>query len=105
MKKLNSWFEISEEEYIWYILQGYDIEVGERNVAWKLDGEEHREDGPAYIDISGYQSWWLKGKRHREDGPAIIFASGNIEWYLNDIKYSRHEFKLMLGRNKNVNER
>jgi len=68
MKKLNSWFEIDEKQYMWYILQGYHIFVGESFVCWMLNGKRHRIDGPAYI--------W-------EDGPAYtIWADGTQEWWV-----------------------
>jgi hypothetical protein len=56
MKKLNSWFEIDEKEYMWYILKGYTITSESDNtyVVWKMDGKTHRTDGPAVIDSDGY---------------------------------------------------
>ena len=29
----------------------------------------------------GHLFWWLNGERHREDGPAIEYADGTREWY------------------------
>ena len=29
---------------------------------WYLNGELHREDGPAYEHLDGYKEWWLNGK-------------------------------------------
>ena len=51
---------------------------------WYLNGQLHREDGPAVIYADGTQYWWLNGQLHREDGPAIIYADGTQEWCLND---------------------
>ena len=84
MKKLNSWFEIGSMEYMTYILFGYEIEADEVLVTWFLNGQVHREDGPAVIWADGGQEWWLNGQRHREDGPAVIWADGGQEWWLND---------------------
>ncbi len=28
---------------------------------WLKNGSRHREDGPAYIGLSGYKQWWLNG--------------------------------------------
>jgi len=50
---------------------------------WYLDGNLHREDGPAIEYSSGYKSWHLNGKLHREDGPAVEYDSGYKSWYLN----------------------
>lgn len=113
--KLNSWFEIDEQEYLVYILRGYEIIVDKEYVQWLLNGKCHREDGPAVIRSNGTQSWWLNGKRHRENGPAIIYkygtqswwlngqrhredgpaiirADGTLEWWLNNKRYTESEF-------------
>jgi hypothetical protein len=45
-----------------------------------MDGERHREDGPAYVGADGTKVWFLNGKRHREDGPAIEDANGAKAW-------------------------
>ena len=116
MKKLNNWFEISEKDYMWYILQGYEIidEQGD-GVTWQLDDVPHREDGPAYIGVNGTRiyhihgnihridgpavegangtrEWWLYGSRHRTDGPAIEYTDGTCEWWINSIKITETEF-------------
>ena len=61
---------------------------------WYLNGEYHRDGGPAYIDYREDGSiiekkWYLNGKRHRIDGPALIFykKDGSVNskcWFLND---------------------
>jgi len=56
---------------------------GAGNKEWFLNGNLHREDGPAIELSNGDKHWYLMGKRHREDGPAIEYASGYKEWYLN----------------------
>ena len=50
---------------------------------WYLNGNLHREDGPAIECSDGYREWHLNGELHREDGPAIEYAGGDKEWYLN----------------------
>ena len=50
---------------------------------WYLNGELHREDGPAVERSNGSKFWYLNGKLHREDGPAREYANGTKEWYLN----------------------
>ena len=50
---------------------------------WWLNGERHREDGPAVELADGTREWFLNGKRHCEDGPAIEWSNGSKEWYLN----------------------
>ena len=60
--------------------------------AWYLNGKRHREDGPAIEWSDGGKSWWLNNKRHREDGPAIEFSNGGKYWYLNDECLTEEEF-------------
>jgi len=50
---------------------------------WYLNGNFHREDGPAIELANGEKRWYLNGKRHREDGPAIEYSNGAKCWYLN----------------------
>jgi hypothetical protein len=90
---LANWFEISEKDYIWYKLQGYNIDAGEYRVIWRLDDQLHRADGPAYIGADGYRVWYLNGKLHRTDGPAVIKANGDQFWYLNGSEYTEQEWK------------
>ena len=35
---------------------------------WYLNGELHREDGPALVSADGSVAWYLNRERHREDG-------------------------------------
>jgi len=55
---------------------------------WWLNGELHREDGPAVEHPDGTKEWCLNGKRHREDGPAIEYSNGYKEGYLNGKKFT-----------------
>jgi hypothetical protein len=48
---------------------------------WYLNGELHREDGPAIERADGYKAWWLNGNLHRENGPAIEYANGDKYWF------------------------
>ena len=49
---------------------------------WYLNGNLHREDGPAVEWPDGQKEWFLKGKLHREDGPAVERSNGSKFWYL-----------------------
>lgn len=63
---------------------GYDDieEDAAGNLRYTLDGDLHREDGPAFILIDGTEEWFLEGVRHREDdGPAITTSTGRREFY------------------------
>ena len=54
------------------------------NKEWFLNGELHREDGPAIEFANGNKAWYLHGKYHREDGPAFEGTSGWHRWCLED---------------------
>ena len=60
---------------------------------WWLNGQYHREDGPAVEYADGSKFWYLNDKRHREDGPAIEWTNGTKEWYLNGKHLTEEEFK------------
>jgi hypothetical protein len=40
---------------------------------------------------NGDKEWYLNGDLHREDGPAIELANGDKEWYLNGIPLTEKE--------------
>jgi hypothetical protein len=52
------------------------------DTVWQLDGEYHREDGPAVIWQGGSKEWCLHGALHRTDGPAGEYADGELCWCL-----------------------
>ena len=54
------------------------------NKRWMLNGEFHREDGPAVEQKNGTKAWLINGRYHREDGPAVECDNGTKEWYIND---------------------
>ena len=58
---------------------------------WYLNGNLHREGGPAVEYANGDKCWYLNGKLHRKDinpetgltMPAIEYSNGEKFWYLN----------------------
>lgn len=64
----------------------YDSGSGVPNVygytEWKVNGELHREDGPAIINKSGSMEWYKHGKIHRDEGPAAISSNGDLYWHI-----------------------
>ena len=56
------------------------------NKEWYLNGELHREDGPAVIYTDGHKEWYLHGNKHRENGPAVEWIGGSKEWYIHGKK-------------------
>ncbi len=59
---------------------------------WFLNGEKHRENGPAVIYSDGMKVWYLNGRQHREDGPAVECINGTKKWWLNGNLYSQEEW-------------
>ena len=43
------------------------------------------------VYANGSKEWNLNGDLHREDGPAIEHADGYKSWYLNNVKYTEEE--------------
>ena len=41
---------------------------------------------------SGNKQWFLNGELHREDGPAIERPDGYKAWFLNDVRYTEEEY-------------
>ena len=100
MKHLPSWYKITEQEYAWARLCGYEIHYDNDSdrVIWFLDGKKHRTDGPACEWADGTRSWWLNGLRHRTDGPAVECADGDREWWLNGKRHTEEDFDEALAR-------
>ena len=71
----------------------YTVKVNDNgSKQWYLNGERHREDGPAIEWANGHKSWWVNDKLHREDGPAVEYANGDKSWFLNGKKLTEAEF-------------
>ena len=71
----------------------YKVEVNENgDKFWYLNGQLHREDGPAREYADGSKSWWLNDQRHRVDGPACEWSDGHKSWYLNGERLTEEEF-------------
>lgn len=70
----------------------------------------HRLDGPAVEYISGeykgYKCWCIDGDVHKEDGPAKIYQDGRKEYWFQgewhrDIKTDKQWFKKVKNLNGN----
>jgi len=71
----------------------YTVKVNDNGTKyWYLNGERHREDGPACEWANGDKSWLLNGQHHREDGPAIEWGNGNKSWWLNGEELTEEQF-------------
>ena len=62
------------------------------NKFWYLNGELHREDGPAIERANGTKYWYINDKLHREDGPAMEYADGTKVWYLNSVRMTEESY-------------
>jgi hypothetical protein len=70
------------------------------HIKYTLNGECHREDGPALEFHNRSKYWFINGKYHREDGPAIEYANGSKYWFINGKELSEDEFnQYLLQRN------
>ena len=72
---------------------GPAFEWADGTTQWYLNGNLHREDGPAYEGADGTKEWYLNGELHREDGPAVEYADGTKYWYLNGKRMSEAKHK------------
>ncbi|HUS50961.1 MAG TPA: hypothetical protein VMZ91_12410 [Candidatus Paceibacterota bacterium] len=69
-----------------------ELEIDEfGNKYWCLNGQRHREDGPAVEWVNGDKFWYLNGECHRIDGPAIEYSNGDKSWYLNGKKVKEED--------------
>lgn len=44
------------------------------------------------VDRFGTKKWYVNGELHREDGPAYEDTNADKEWWLNGIKLTKQEF-------------
>jgi len=56
-----------------------------------------------HIDEHDVRTWYLNGELHREDGPAVEFPDGETFWWVNGYPYTEEEFK-QYQRTKQFNE-
>jgi hypothetical protein len=62
---------------------------------WHLNGQLHREDGPAIEWTNGYRVWYLNDQLHRLDGPAREYPDGTCEWYINGQQVDEGTVRLL----------
>jgi len=71
----------------------YTVEVDDNNTIWRLNGKLHREgDLPAKEYTDGTQKWFVNGECHRENGPAMEWPDGKKGWYLKGVNYTEEEY-------------
>ena len=74
-------------------MKEYIVKVDDKgDKLWFLNGNLHREDGPAVEYANGNKYWYFNGKLHREDGPAVEYVDDYKAWYLNGKLHTQEEF-------------
>jgi len=77
---------------------GPAVEYANGDNEWRVNGQLHREDGPAVEYANGDKAWYRDGKLHREDEPAIAYANGTKEWWLNGKQLDGDEIAALQAR-------
>ena len=73
----------------------YQVEVNENGTFWKLNGNLHREDGPAIEYANGTKEWWLNGKQYTEEEFNRATKNDVPEYTMEEaINLIGHEFKI-----------
>ena len=100
--------EIDNNGNVMYTLNGQyhrndgpAIEYANGSKIWYINGQRHRNDGPAIEYTNGSKIWYLNGRLHRIDGPAIEYSNGSKLWYINGVNYSKREFNNYVKSKKN----
>ena len=58
---------ITEKQYMWYILQGYDITIKPTFIVFRMNRKLHRTNGPAIESSYGYKAWWINDINYSEE--------------------------------------
>jgi len=64
---------------------------------WYLDGNVHREGGPAIEWSNGNKSWYFNGRKHRIDGPALEYHNGYKAYYINGKEVLKEAQEVLYG--------
>ncbi len=55
---------------------GPAVEYINGDVLYYMNGKRHRLGNPAIERTSGYKAYFMNGELHREDGPAVEYSNG-----------------------------
>jgi len=81
-----NYYNLSDEERK---AKPYFVE-GQNFYPWFPPGRNYILGSISYDN--GIKNWIVNGQNHREDGPAIIHSDGSKAWYLNGIIYTFEEW-------------
>jgi len=74
-------------------MKEYKVKVYNNRTEWyNMEGQLHREDGPAVEYANGDKYYYINGKYHREDGPAMEWRNGYKCYYINGKCLTKKEF-------------
>jgi hypothetical protein len=83
----------SEQAYIKFKIYKERLVVSKckGDIKYTIEGQLHREYGPA-MNLSNQCKLWVKnGRLHREyDLPAVEYANGSKEWHINGIRHRKN---------------
>ena len=67
------------------LMDGGEIHISDYKIVFRSNGNIHRDNGPARIWCDGDQAWYIDGELHRIDGPAVmnIYDNDEQEWMIN----------------------
>lgn len=67
---------------------GPAVEWATEDTQWYLNGNHRRIGGPAIECVDDSKEWFTNGKHHRVDGPAVEPAPGRgeSEWFLHGVR-------------------
>jgi len=82
----------NKEPYINMVRRVLDAH-GER---WYLNGERHREDGPAVVWADGSKFWYIDDKRHRLYGLAVEYANGRKWFFIAGVEYTEEDYTIKI---------
>lgn len=73
----------------------YQVDVNKSGTFWQLNGNLHREDGPAIECVNGTKEWWLNDKQYTEEEFNCVTKKVIPEYTMEEaIKLIGHEFKI-----------
>lgn len=86
----------------------YDITRVNGITQYHLNGQLHREGGPAVIHSKGaydegMQLWYKHGVLHNEHGPAVI-RKEQVTYFLDGRKYTKKAWKKEVARREYLNK-
>ena len=79
--KIDSWKDLPKN-YTGIVKNGID-KTDNCSINHFLNGQYHRENGPAIVWDDGSQEYYLNGKQHCDNGPAYIWDEFHQKYYLN----------------------